>query len=162
MSLSRAGTSSYGLEVAGRLQCRELLVLEDETGPRASRSRRPAFGCQLTHAGDGRTASLTLLLVHHRIQRRLVDAGRCHPTVATAIHALEETTAARERAAVEELPVHFEVADAEDLPSDDDSFDAVLSTCGVMFAPASSGLRPGVPARGAHRDGELDTEQLGR
>ena len=42
---------------------------------------------------------------------------------------------ARERAAVEELPVRFEEADAEALPFDDDSFDVVLSTCGVMFAP---------------------------
>jgi ubiquinone/menaquinone biosynthesis C-methylase UbiE len=42
---------------------------------------------------------------------------------------------ARERAAVEGLPARFEEADAEALPFDDDSFDVVLSTCGVMFAP---------------------------
>ncbi len=42
---------------------------------------------------------------------------------------------ARERAAVEGLLISFDEADAEDLPFGDDSFDVVLSTCGVMFAP---------------------------
>lgn len=39
------------------------------------------------------------------------------------------------RAAAEGLDVAFDVADAEALPYADDSFDAVLSTFGVMFAP---------------------------
>ena len=42
---------------------------------------------------------------------------------------------ARLRAAAEGLAVDFQEADAEALPFADDSFDAVLSTCGVMFAP---------------------------
>ena len=41
----------------------------------------------------------------------------------------------RERAATERLLVEFRVADAENLPFDDGSFDVVLSTYGVMFAP---------------------------
>jgi ubiquinone/menaquinone biosynthesis C-methylase UbiE len=40
-----------------------------------------------------------------------------------------------ERARAERLEVKFEVADAEALPFEDASFDAVLSTFGVMFAP---------------------------
>jgi ubiquinone/menaquinone biosynthesis C-methylase UbiE len=40
-----------------------------------------------------------------------------------------------ERAAAERLDVEFEVADAEDLPYKDATFDAVLSTFGVMFCP---------------------------
>ncbi len=40
-----------------------------------------------------------------------------------------------ERARAERLPVSFQVADVEALPFDDASFDAVLSTFGVMFAP---------------------------
>jgi ubiquinone/menaquinone biosynthesis C-methylase UbiE len=41
----------------------------------------------------------------------------------------------RERAAAERLPVTFLEGDAEDLPFPDHSFDVVLSTFGVMFAP---------------------------
>lgn len=40
-----------------------------------------------------------------------------------------------ERARAEGLEVKFQVADAEALPFEDASFDAVLSTFGVMFAP---------------------------
>jgi SAM-dependent methyltransferase len=42
---------------------------------------------------------------------------------------------ARERAAAEGLPVTFAEGDAEALPFPDASFDVVLSTLGVMFAP---------------------------
>lgn len=41
----------------------------------------------------------------------------------------------RERARAERLVVTFEEADAEDLPFAEASFDVVLSTFGVMFAP---------------------------
>ena len=39
------------------------------------------------------------------------------------------------RAAAEDLNVQFEVADAEELPFDDASFDVVVSTFGAMFTP---------------------------
>lgn len=41
---------------------------------------------------------------------------------------------ATERAAEESLPITYQVADAESLPFADGEFDAVISTCGVMFA----------------------------
>ncbi|MGE0461826.1 MAG: class I SAM-dependent methyltransferase [Vicinamibacterales bacterium] len=41
---------------------------------------------------------------------------------------------ARTRARAEGLSIEYHVADAEDLPFDDGTFDAVISTCGVMFA----------------------------
>jgi ubiquinone/menaquinone biosynthesis C-methylase UbiE len=42
--------------------------------------------------------------------------------------------AARERARAEGLPIAYRLGDAESLPFDDGEFDAVVSTCGVMFA----------------------------
>jgi len=42
---------------------------------------------------------------------------------------------AKERAAAEGMKIAFEVGDAENLPYPDASYDVVLSTVGVMFAP---------------------------
>lgn len=42
---------------------------------------------------------------------------------------------ARERAAAERLPVEFQYGETEKLPFPESSFDVVLSTFGVMFAP---------------------------
>ena len=42
---------------------------------------------------------------------------------------------AQERAQAERLDIEFHEADAEHLPFEDESFDVVLSTFGVMFAP---------------------------
>ncbi|MBI3506986.1 MAG: class I SAM-dependent methyltransferase [Proteobacteria bacterium] len=42
---------------------------------------------------------------------------------------------ARERANAERLPLKIQIADAEALPFPDNSFDVVVSTFGVMFAP---------------------------
>ena len=71
-----------------------------------------------------------------------------------------------ERARAEGLDVRFQIADAEALPFDDASFDAVLSTFGVMFAPdhADGGLRNGarVPSRRTHRSCELDARRVHR
>ena len=44
----------------------------------------------------------------------------------------------RRRAEADGLPIKFQVADVEDLPFEDASFDVVLSTFGVMFAPNQS------------------------
>ena len=42
---------------------------------------------------------------------------------------------ARRRAEVEGLEIHTQVADTQDLPFEDDSFDVVLSSFGAMYAP---------------------------
>jgi len=42
---------------------------------------------------------------------------------------------AKERSAIDKLPVDFRVADCENMPFPDGSFDVVLSTFGSMFAP---------------------------
>jgi len=57
----------------------------------------------------------------------------CVVTSTDYVPALLEQGAARARA--EGLDIDFETADAEALPYPDESFDAVLSTFGVMFAP---------------------------
>ena len=44
----------------------------------------------------------------------------------------------RQRAEADRLPITFKVADAEQLAFPDESFDVVLSTYGVMFAPNQS------------------------
>jgi SAM-dependent methyltransferase len=57
----------------------------------------------------------------------------CKVTSSDYVGALLEQ--AGRRAAAEALDVAFEIADAEDLPFEDNCFDAVVSTFGVMFAP---------------------------
>jgi len=42
--------------------------------------------------------------------------------------------AARERAQMEGLDIEYHLGDAENLPFEDGEFDAVVSTCGIMFA----------------------------
>ena len=73
-----------------------------------------------------------------------VAAGNGNATLAAARRFAEVTStdyvpalleSARSRAAAEGASVHFQEADAENLPFPDGSFDVVLSTFGVMFTP---------------------------
>ena len=57
----------------------------------------------------------------------------CRVTSTDFVPALLER--AKERAAAERLEIAFQTADAEALPFGDGSFDAVVSTFGVMFTP---------------------------
>ncbi|MGH6623328.1 MAG: class I SAM-dependent methyltransferase, partial [Burkholderiaceae bacterium] len=81
-----------------------------------------------------------------RADERVLDvaAGNGNATLAAARRFAEVTSTdyvpellenGRLRAEAENLPVQFEVADVEALPYADASFDVVLSTFGVMFAP---------------------------
>ena len=81
-----------------------------------------------------------------RAGERVLDvaAGNGNATLAAARRFADVTSTdyvpalldkGRERARAEDLTVRFQVADAEALPFDDGSFDVVLSTFGVMFAP---------------------------
>jgi ubiquinone/menaquinone biosynthesis C-methylase UbiE len=81
-----------------------------------------------------------------RAGERVLDvaAGNGNATLAAARRYADVTSTdyvealldkGRERARAEGLPVTFRVADVEALPFADASFDVVLSTFGVMFAP---------------------------
>src|SRR6218665_2744200 len=81
-----------------------------------------------------------------RTDERVLDvaAGNGNATLAAARRGAKVTSTdyvpgllerGSERARAERLDVKFQVADVEELPFDDASFDAVLSSFGVMFAP---------------------------
>ncbi len=62
-------------------------------------------------------------------------AARRDARVTASDFALALLETASRRAAVEGLDLHVQVADAQNLPFKDDSFDVVLSSFGAMFAP---------------------------
>ena len=62
-------------------------------------------------------------------------AARRYADVTSTDYVPELLEKARARAAADEMPVTFQVADVERLPFPNASFDVVLSTFGVMFAP---------------------------
>ncbi len=105
-------------------------------------------------SGDYAVVGTTLQIVGEMIceavdlrsSQRVLDvaAGNGNATLAAARRFAEVVSTdyvgallerGRERALAERLPVVFQEADAEALPHADDSFDVVLSTFGVMFAP---------------------------
>jgi ubiquinone/menaquinone biosynthesis C-methylase UbiE len=105
-------------------------------------------------AGDYAVVGTTLQIVGERLcdaidlraGERVLDvaAGNGNATLAAARHFAQVTSTdyvgallyrGKERAAAERLPVTFRQADAEALPFASGSFDAVLSTFGVMFTP---------------------------
>jgi len=84
-----------------------------------------------------------------RAGERVLDvaAGNGNATLAAARRFAEVTSTdyvpallerGRARASAEGLNVAFQIADAEDLPFEDASFDVVLSTFGAMFTPDHS------------------------
>lgn len=105
-------------------------------------------------SGDYAVIGTTLQLVGEmlaevcdlRYDERVLDvaAGNGNATLAAARRGCQVTSTdyvaallerGAERARAERLEVAFQVADAEALPFADSSFDAVLSTFGVMFTP---------------------------
>jgi ubiquinone/menaquinone biosynthesis C-methylase UbiE len=91
-------------------------------------------GEQLCEALDLRAGSKVLDVAAGNGNATLAAARRwCDVTSTDYVPALLKC--GRERAAAEHLTVEFREADAEALPFADASYDAVLSTFGVMFTP---------------------------
>jgi ubiquinone/menaquinone biosynthesis C-methylase UbiE len=91
-------------------------------------------GEQLAEAVDVRAGERVLDVAAGNGNATLAAARRfARVTSSDYVPGLLERGAAR--AAAEGLDVRFDVADAEALPYDNDSFDVVVSTFGVMFAP---------------------------
>lgn len=91
-------------------------------------------GEQLCEALDLRAGSSVLDVAAGNGMVSLAAARRwCNVTSTDYVPALLES--GRARAMANGLSIEFKEADAESLPFDDASFDAVVSTFGVMFAP---------------------------
>src|SRR5215212_1593944 len=92
------------------------------------------MGEQLCDAVDLRAGEKVLDVATGSGNTALSAARRfCETTAIDYVPELIEQ--AKSRAQAERLEVSFEVGDAESLPYADASFDVVLSTLGVMFAP---------------------------
>jgi ubiquinone/menaquinone biosynthesis C-methylase UbiE len=91
-------------------------------------------GEELCEALDLKSGSKVLDVAAGNGMASLAAARRwCEVTSTDYVPALLER--GRARAAAEGMEIEFREADAENLPFDDNSFDTVLSTFGVMFTP---------------------------
>lgn len=91
-------------------------------------------GEQLAEAMDLRAGQKVLDIAAGNGNVTLAAARRwCDVTSTDYVESL--LAQGRQRAEAEGLPIAFRIADAEHLPFDDGSFDAVVSTFGAMFSP---------------------------
>jgi SAM-dependent methyltransferase len=130
------------------------VVSRDPTGTLAGSTSIKARQQAMWASGDFAVIGTTIQIVGEllcegidlRAGERVLDvaAGNGNATLAAARRFASVTSTdyvpallerGRRRAEAEGLDVTFEVADAEALPYPDASFDVVLSTFGVMFAP---------------------------
>lgn len=97
-------------------------------------ARIPIVAERLTDAADLRAGDY-VLDVATGTGNAAIAAARCGAHVIGIDYVLSLLERGRIRAAAEGLDVEFREADAENLPFEDEKFDATLSVFGVMFAP---------------------------
>ncbi len=91
-------------------------------------------GEELAEAMDLRAGQKVLDIAAGNGNVTLAAARRwCHVTSTDYVESLLDH--GRQRAEAEGLSIDFRIADAEHLPFEDESFDAVVSTFGAMFSP---------------------------
>jgi SAM-dependent methyltransferase len=90
---------------------------------------------QLCEAADLRPGERVLDVACGHGNVALAAARRTWEPVVGLDYVPELLERGRERAAAERFEIEFVEGDAQEMPFEDESFDAVLSTFGVMFAP---------------------------
>ncbi len=134
-SVTSAGTQDRAAAAAGQMSVKSRQQATWASGDYA------VIGATLQIVGEQLCEGVDL-----RAGERVLDAaaGNGNATLAAARRFARVTSTdyvpalldrGRKRAEAEQLDVAFEVADVEALPYPDASFDVVLSTFGVMFAP---------------------------
>jgi len=132
------------------IECRPPVAAKPATDLNAVKTKQQAAWS----SGDYAIIGTTLQIVGERLAEALdlradqsvldVAAGNGNATLAAARRWCKVTSTdyvdsllarGRKRAEAEGMKVDFQIADAENLPFADGSFDAVVSTFGVMFTP---------------------------
>lgn len=135
---SGPGTTGLGTDAGGGLDVAALKTKQQATWASGDFGR---IGVTLQIVGESLCEAVDLLSTERVLDVAAGDgnaslaAARRFAHVVSTDYVPELLDQGRRRADAERVELAFRVADAEDLPFPEGSFDVVLSTFGVMFAP---------------------------